>query len=50
MSSCCADAIQQLGAFYQKNGARKRMTSETGQELLSHLKAAEGALPLKPEK
>lgn len=38
-------AIQQLGAFYQANGQRARLTSTAGQAILDCLDAAEAALP-----
>lgn len=38
-------AITQLGAFYQANGQRSRLTPEAGQSILDALDAAEGALP-----
>lgn len=37
--------LQQLGSYYQKNGARSRMTKDTGASLLEKLKAAEDSLP-----
>lgn len=38
-------AIQQLGAFYQANGQRARLTPAVGQAVLDTLDAAEAALP-----
>lgn len=43
------DAIQQLGAFYQANGQRARLTPEVGQAILDTLDAAEAALPAQAE-
>ena len=43
------DAIQQLGAFYQANGQRARLTPEAGRALLDTLDAAEAALPAAAE-
>ncbi|KAL4458081.1 hypothetical protein ABPG75_012946 [Micractinium tetrahymenae] len=42
-------AIQQLGAFYQANGQRTRLTPEAGQAVLDTLDAAEAALPAAQE-
>ena len=44
-----ADTIQQLGQFYQANGARARLSEELGSSLLDQLHRAEGALPALPE-
>ena len=43
-------AIQQLGAFYQANGQRSRLSSEVGQAVLDTLDAAEAALPVREER
>jgi hypothetical protein len=40
-----ASAIQQLGAFYQRNGQRARLSGEAGRAVLDTLDAAEAALP-----
>lgn len=45
-----AATLQQLGQYYQKNGARSRMPQETGNSLLSKLKAADASLPPAPKK
>lgn len=37
--------LQQLGSYYQKNGARSRMSKDVGSSLLDKLKAAEASLP-----
>ena len=43
-------AIQQLGAFYQANGQRSRLSSEVGQAVLDTLDAAEAALPVREQR
>jgi hypothetical protein len=45
----CADTIQQLGGFYQANGARARLGETLGTDLLQQLQRAEEALPPLPE-
>ncbi|KAK9823752.1 hypothetical protein WJX72_005160 [[Myrmecia] bisecta] len=39
-------ALQELGAFYTKNGQRSRLTKATAESLLAKLQAAEDALPV----
>ena len=41
----CAAMLSQLGSFYQKNGARARMSKDVGSSLLDKLKVAEASLP-----
>lgn len=48
-SLAAADTIQQLGQFYQANGARARLGEELGSQLLEQLHAAEQSLPELPE-
>lgn len=45
-----AATLQQLGQYYQKNGARARMPKDTGNSLLSKLNAAEASLPPEEKK
>ena len=42
--------LQELGTYYQKNGARSRMSKDVGNSLLDKLKATEASLPPVEEK
>lgn len=43
-AAACAAAIVELGAFYQKEGSRTRLSSGVRDSVLAHLAAAETAL------
>ncbi len=40
-----ADALSELGRFYQAKGPRARLNAATQQSVLQHLAAVEAALP-----